>query len=66
MAVIAAKFAIYVIANDSVIYIGDCFSDKDWFIDVNTMNNPKKNIMDGGTYKNMNYRIYSYNNRQNF
>ena len=46
-------------------YIGDYFSDKDWFIDVNTMNNPK-NIMDGGTYKNMNYRIYSYNNRQNF
>ena len=46
-------------------YIGDYFSDKDWFIDVNTMNIPKKNNMDGGTYKNMNYRIYSYNNRQN-
>ena len=46
-------------------YIGDVFSDKGWIIDIEKMNDPKKNTMDGGTYKNMNYRAYSYRNTHN-
>ena len=45
-------------------YIGNVFTDKGWYIDVNNMNTP--NQTGGSLSRSMKYKIFSYKNISSF
>ena len=47
-------------------YIGSTFSDKEWYIDVNNMNNLNEVQSGGSLSRSVKYRIFSYKKMSNF